>query len=96
MTTFTGIYTGLVPNPLNMVVGETYIIEVHSAEIAPGVWKSAIFRPGEYPPPEGEKVNGIALESVEVLLAMFTEIVVGGSGLKKIIRPTPRNDPKNS
>lgn len=87
MTTITGIYTGLVPNPLNMHVGETYIIEVHSVEINPGIWKSAIFKPGTYPPKNGEKINGIALESVEVLLAMFTDIVVGNSGLKRIIDP---------
>lgn len=87
MTTITGIYTGPVPNPLNMVVGNNYIIEVHSVEINPGIFKSAIFRPGSYPPRNGEKVEGIALESVEVLLAMFTEIVVKGSGLKRIIDP---------
>ena len=95
MTTFTAIYTGLVPNPLNMVVGESYTIEVHSAQDANGYWRSAVFMAGKYPPPEGEKLQGIALESVEVLLAMFTEIVVVGSGLKKLIVP-PHNDSRNS
>lgn len=95
MTTFTGIYTGLVPNPLNLRVGETYTIEVHSIQDPSGLWKSAIFMPGSYPAKEGEVLTGIALESVEVLLAMFTEIVVQGSGLRKLIVP-PRNDPKNS
>lgn len=89
MTTFTGIYTGLTPNPLNMVVGEQYTIEVHSQPHPQcGHYVSAIFLPGTMPARHpGEMVQGIALESVEVLLAMFTEIVVGSSGLKKIIDP---------
>lgn len=95
MTTFTGIYTGLTPNPLNLQLGEQYTIEVHSVQDGTGNWRSAIFLPGQLPAAEFEKVNGIALESVEVLLAMFTEIVVQGSGLRKLIVP-PRNDPRNS